>query len=442
MMSQKTVVRCFAVISAVLVSLTTNTAMGAAFQNNAQSTVAMGRANAGEASYAGDIAGIYINPALLATIPRTQVAIGSSVDFYHRQLDTTSATSFGNPIEGTDDDNSQTAYLPSFYYAQPLFNRASNRFWFGLAVTTPFNTDNEYDESSNARYLSTKSFLYTIDINPSVAYLVTPRISVGAGFSAQYLTTQFDHSVDLGTRHGGVPGGDPNFDGHVSNEGDNWGYGFNFGVLWRATQRTDVGLSYRSAVKHDIDGDSTVSTVDWINDEGFLRRVGYFDQGFSLSMYMPDIITMSATHRMTHRWLMMLDLQYTLWSRLDELDFEYSEDEDPEPIELDWQNSIRVSLGTEYKLYDRAYQFILRGGGAYAQSPVSDNTSTIAIPDSDSVDMAVGLGWCYGRYKADLAYIYTYYWEAEIDESLDNSTYSGTVINERNRLALQFTYVF
>ena len=91
----------------------------------------------------------------------------------------------------------------------------------------------------------------SVNINPSVAYKVTDQLSVGAGFSAQYLKAKLSSAVDFGTRWYslGIPGLLPQQnDGFAELEGDSWGVGYNFGLLYEFNKNTRVG--YRLSFKN------------------------------------------------------------------------------------------------------------------------------------------------------------------------------------------------
>ena len=74
----------------------------------------------------------------------------------------------------------------------------------GLGMFLPFGLSTKYDSTWVGRYHAVKSDLFTIDINPSMAYRVTEKFSVGAGINAQYLKAELSNAIDFGTIFGAL----------------------------------------------------------------------------------------------------------------------------------------------------------------------------------------------------------------------------------------------
>ncbi len=428
-------------------------AMASAFQNNSQSVSAMGRALAGAGSFTNDASSLFYNPALMVMSPYKQLTVGNVIDIYHYELETESVSGFyGGEASGNDTDKTLTTYfLPSFYYSQPLFDRPKNRVWLGLGVTTPFSQNVEYDNDDAARYQTTKSYLYTVNINPSVAVLVTPQLSLGAGFSAQWLDTEFMQSVDAGGGwcfvnpeecYGNVTPGHPDYDGEVKYDSDSWAFGWNVGALWRFNDRSFLGLAYRSEIRHDVDGATSTKKLNWLDDPYFYDWFNYRDRDFEGRFSTPATATLSFTHFFTKKFVMMLDVQYILWSELKDNYIEYDESGNKEKNDIDWNDTVRIALGGQYTL-DRQQRWTLRFGIAYDPSPLSGDSRTTAVPDADSVELAIGVGYRIARtWQLDAAYAHHFYSSVSIDESSQYGSFAGDLSAMRDRIGLQVTKVF
>ena len=96
------------------------------------------------------------------------------------------------------------------------------------------------------------------------------------------------------------------------------------------------------------------------------------DIGFGLAIKPSEKLTLSG------------EIAYTMWSSLDSILIELDgdgPDGQPAPnsaIVLDWDNTLRFSIGAEYWIYE---SFALRLGYYLDPSPVPDNTFTPLIPD-------------------------------------------------------------
>ena len=51
-------------------------------------------------------------------------------------------------------------------------------------------------------------------------------------------------------------------DGQAKLHGSDWSWGFNLGAMFNISEATRVGLSYRSNIKHDVEGQATYRVPD------------------------------------------------------------------------------------------------------------------------------------------------------------------------------------
>ncbi|MDV7402092.1 outer membrane protein transport protein, partial [Arthrospira platensis SPKY1] len=99
-------------------------------------------------------------------------------------------------------------------------------------------------------------------INPAISYQASDTISLGLGVSAQKidatLSNAFNASGALCATLGAAlcaPGGAlSNLEGQAEVTADDWGFGYNLGVIFSPSPRTRVGLSYRSSIEYTVSG--------------------------------------------------------------------------------------------------------------------------------------------------------------------------------------------
>jgi long-chain fatty acid transport protein len=109
-----------------------------------------------------------------------------------------------------------------------------------------------------------------VQLQPSLAVRVTDWLSLGGGANVEYLNATLTNNLDLGSIcqiQGAQAGITPAFcnalglkpqkvDGFVSLKGNSWAAGYNFGALFSPTSGTRIGLTYRSRMTHDVEGDA------------------------------------------------------------------------------------------------------------------------------------------------------------------------------------------
>ncbi len=412
----------------------------------------MGTAGAGSASMASDASNMHYNPALMTQFRTKHLVIGGTVTFRSSDLSIDEATDFnGDSFSSIDDaDSSTTQFAPSIFYLHP-FEVKERPLVIGLGITTPYQIKQDFGDDEVSRYTTTESKVNTLNINPNIAYQLSQRLSVGAGFSVQYLSSEYNRAVDLETicKHfssgcGGLT------DGSVSESGSNFGYGWNAGLLYQL-QRTAIGLSYRSSIKHDIDGDVEYDTNNW--DLG--ERYGMVDKSFDSNINVPGVATLSVTHMMTPRLSLMADVSYIGWSTFENYNPVYSEpDSTVQPTDPhfntqgeSWDDSFRFAVGTYYRLTER---FRLRGGVAYETDPMRDDIGTPMQPGGSVVDLAAGIQFIlHPKWILDAAYMFSIYSDTDIDMTSSSpnggngnkESLEGELSQQVSRLGLQLIWL-
>ncbi len=262
----------------------------------------------------------------------------------------------------------------------------ADRLALGLGITAPFGLDTYYGPDFVGRYQADKTSLETININPSIAYQVTPWLSLGAGLSAQYASAEFSsflNSAALSAAAFGRPLPLP--DGHFALHGDDWSFGYNLGALIQPAPGTNIGLSYRSRVQQDFSG-----TADFIVPAPLSLSPAFRNSGGTAKLVLPDMASLSLTQRLGSQWTLYGELSWTDWSRFKALNAYRTDGTLLSSTAERYRNSVFVSVGASYALGDR---LTLRGGVAYDKSPTTDAYRTARVPDNDRYWLAAGLSY-------------------------------------------------
>jgi long-chain fatty acid transport protein len=379
--------------AAFVVLLPLSDARASGFALNEMSAAGVANAHAGGAAAAEDLGTIFYNPAGLTRLPGRQfMAVGSairpSIEFENRR----SVSAVGTPlVGGNGGDAGNWSLVPALYYAMDI----DPRLRFGIGLQAPFGLITEYDDNWVGRYQALKSELTSVNINPSLAYKVNDRLSVGAGISAQYVDVKLSRAIDFGSACVGSLGLAPCVasgftpqarDGRVNVNGDDWGYGFNLGVLYSLNEKTRFGIAYRSKISHDITGDAEFSKPAGLPAPLAAAPV-FRNTGARASLDLPESLNLSGYVDIDSKWSLMGDIQWMHWSRFEELRIHFDNGAPDSVTPEHWRNTVRVAVGANYRYNDR---WKLRGGIAYDPSPVRDEFLTPRIPDADRTWLSVG----------------------------------------------------
>lgn len=349
-------------LPAILLALFSAAASAAAFQNWEQNAAGLGNAHAGSAAVADNAAGLYYNPAGLMRLDGVQFSAGLTGLRPRYEFDDEGST---GPALGAGDGGDAGRWLAAANGS--LSWRLGRDLALGFGITTPFALDTDYDSNWIGRVHAQRSEISSVNYNPALAYRLSDRIALGFGLNYQHL------DVDL--RRAGS-----------RLEGDDGSWGWNAGALFTLSPAMRVGLSYRSAIEHELDGSAN-------------------GQSARADLELPDTAILSVWQQVSDRWEAMGDLSYTRWNRLKHLNFvDRSSGALIVSEPFGYGNSWRLAWGAAYRLSDVVK---LKFGLAWERSPIGNNGRTATLPDEDSLRLSLGGQWLLGQFgRLDAGYSY------------------------------------
>ncbi|HSH73116.1 MAG TPA: outer membrane protein transport protein [Methylophilaceae bacterium] len=409
-------------------------AQAAGFALNEQSTSGLGNSFAGGAASAEDASSQFFNPASMTYLPDSQIvvavhAIRPSANFSNNG--SRSAASTLTP-GGDGGDPGAWAFVPNIYYTKAL----NETIRLGLSINAPFGLKTDYEKDWVGRYQGIKSDLSTLNINPSVAFKLNDRLSWGLGVSAMQARAELTSAINLGAL---IPGAS---DGAVQIKGDDWGFGWNTGMIFQLTEDTRLGLAYRSKVHQTLEGNVNFGNVPPL--------LAFADSKASAKITMPDTFSASVFHRLNKQWDVMADATWTNWSSFQDLTAIRTNGVLSGSIIAstphNWQDTMRYAFGATYH-YDEKLKF--RTGVSYDETPVGNRMRTARIPDNDRISMSFGVSYRYSANSTfDLGYSHLFLRETSINKRNDTDipaladTLTGHYNTRFDSLSLQYVYTF
>ena len=393
-----------------------------------QSGSGLGNAYAGAAAVAEDASTIFSNPAGMTYLQGTQFtgalhAIKPTAQFHDAQ---SQAAAGGRPLGGEGGDLGSWAFLPNLYYKQDI----NDSLKWGIGISTPFGLKTEYDKAWLGRFQGIKSELKTININPSLAWRVNDKLSLGAGLSAMWAHAELTSAVNLG----GLG------ESSVRNRGSDWGFGFNLGSLYQLTPDTRIGLAYRSKVTQHLRGEAS-SPFTGVNADP--NRT--LNTDISAKLTLPETLSISSFSQLDSHWDLLTDITWTRWSRFRELRI-LRENGSGSTLGLTpeyWNDVLRYSAALNYH-YSPTVK--LRGGLAYDHEAIDHEYRTVRIPGNDRTWLALGASWQYSAAtKLDIGYAHMFIRDAKINDnqaSTGRGVVNGEFRGDANILSLQLSHQF
>jgi long-chain fatty acid transport protein len=377
----------------------------AGFALGEQNASGLGNAFAGQAAVATDASTIFFNPAGMTLLTGRQFSVSADYISPSARFSGTGTPALATAAGG---DAARSATIPAFYYSMDL--RPGLKF--GLGVTVPFGLSTDYEFPWAGETQALKSKLETLDVNPALAWAVNDRLSLGLGVSWQKIR------ADLTSYNPYLPG-------IVTMSGDDTGWGWNAGALYKIDEGTRVGLSYRSRIDYRLAGTMSPSA----SPDAFA------------DLTTPDTASLALFKRLNDQWDLLADLTWTGWSSFQELSVKRTDGTPILTVPERWNDTLRYSLGLNYHASER---FIWRVGLCYDETPIpSSQYRTPRIPDQNRTMVAFG-----GRYRMtgqtslDFGYAHLFMRDAAIHHTDSGVTLDGTYSDSADIFGMQFNYAF
>ncbi|MDR2172998.1 MAG: outer membrane protein transport protein [Burkholderiales bacterium] len=444
-------------------------AQAAAFALQEQSGSGLGNAFAGGAAEGADASSMFANPATLSRRKSMQVAsamhIATPSPMFRNER---SRPALNQPLGNEGGDSGDVNFFGNFYVAAPI----DERWTAGLGIGTPFGLSTDYNNSWAGRYLALRSDVKTVNVNPAISFKASEKLSLGVGINWQYLhaifTSAVNYSAALGSAAqtaattGVLPtdmvstiiGATGGLDSISNVKGHNRAWGWNAGLLYEFDPITRIGLSYRSEIRHKVNGTVTfdhpslgsipaalIPIVDGLADN---VNNALYNGKIHADITLPQTVNLSFFRQITPKLDLMADIQWTGWSSIKELTFVRNEGTILQSTPEQFKNAWRLSVGGNYRFNER---WLMRAGVAFDQSPVRDAYRTPRLPDADRYWISVGGQYAINKQThLDFGFAYLFSKKTPILDSGGNPQIYGTLDGHYDTFAtvasMQFTYTF
>lgn len=354
--------------------------MAGGFSLTEYSTTSFGRAFAGLGIVGDDYSAIISNPAGMSLVKDDGVQLGMSlIDIYAKISD-------NRP--GKDDEISLNIFspVPSFF----MQTTVSDKMKLGMALYTPYGLGTDYKDGWFGRDEALLSEIVVYDFTVSSSYDLTDKFSIGASLSTQYATADLTNDVVSGAIYSEIEGhSDPTL-------------AYTLGLMYRPTDNTRFGLSYRSKSTYDLEGTHTLKA----NNPMFQAYAGKGDAWASVTL--PENVILSAYQKIDDLGL-SASVKWTRWSRFEYLNI-YSNAKGKDALvsstHENWQDTWTYAIGADYDLNK---DWVLRAGIEYDETPIpGDANRTARIPDDDRIITSLGASYKFNGGKFDMAYAHIF----------------------------------
>lgn len=404
-MRRKAVNLAAAVLAAIALCATGARAQG--FSVYEHDACTMGRAGVGVASPCSGGSAIFYNPAGIVTGQAGRWNVSSGVTMIPPR------GSFV-PDAGTSTDLvANNIPVPNIYVTRQI----GSRFALGVGMFAPYGLTTEWPTTSPGRFLSYKASIKGIYIQPTIAFRVTPRIQLGAGFDIVRSAVDLKQRVDLSSQllpgtttpfsAIGIPVGTDFADARL--HGAATAYGAHFGIIFRPTDALSLGARFLTGVTIEgagYAGFTQVATgivlaagnplgapagtpLDAVLAGQFAGTGRLVTQTVKASIPMPYQLVFGFDYRVSQALHVMADAQLTNWSAFEQLPLTLGVI-GPDTLYENYGNTLGFRAAAEYAVTPK---FNLRVGFLTHPAAAPDHSVTPLLPEAKRVEGTIGAGY-------------------------------------------------
>ena len=254
---------------------------------------------------------------------------------------------------------------------------------------------------------------------------VDEKLSTSFGLKAVYGMRNLEASTSFDKKYFPLLNGNASID----SERTGYGFGFQLGLNYKATDKLNLGLRYDSRVRMDFkteadikDTSSALGMKDIISN-GLLGIYPAYKDGLKTRRDLPAILALGASYKVTNRWTTFIGGNYYFNkdAKMDRIG--------NDPGRYDYDNGWEISLGSEYWINEK---FAWLTGFNYADTGAKK--TTFAATEYAINSFSVGTGIKYRQNETTewtLAYNHYFY---------DETSYAGTEY-EKKIASIGFNFV-
>jgi long-chain fatty acid transport protein len=361
------------------------------FQLNIQGlkAVAMGGAFAGVGS---DATTVFFNPAGMSNLDHHNFTMGFNL--------VNGNVSVQTPEVANTDQTTGIATPIHFYYS----GKVNEKLSLGFLVNNQFGSSSSFSDDWQGRYIIQNISLKTFMFQPTIAYKIHEKFSIGAGLVYGIGSFSTEKAVPLASN--------TTEEGKAHLEGSGDGVGYNIGVYSQFLTLGDdskntkfaIGIDYRSSIGVDLtNGEATFTDIPVSLREKFPEKTGFVSK-----ITLPSVLTfgLSIKHTISEKWSLQFayDLNITGWSSYDTLSFDFKNDETPDSKQIqDWENVMTHRLGFDFTYKEK---YSVRVGLYQDNTPMKDNLVSPHLPGVTQVAYTAGLGYRFSdKVSLDFSFI-------------------------------------
>ncbi|MBQ6854700.1 MAG: transporter [Alphaproteobacteria bacterium] len=380
-------------VSALTASFFTTDAFAAGYHLSEYTVTGLGRSFAGAGVVGDDFSSLAFNPAGMqynqTNGAQTGVTAVSLHFDYKGSIGTAASINKDGMPSGLGPRSGSghtrpTRVLPHVFAQQKLNDKTT----LGLGVYVPYGLATDYDNDWFAQSHAGLSQLSATNVSPALSYQINDKFAIGGALNIQYVTARLTGNIEQ--KHLLY------FDSAYNElEGDDYGVGYTLGTTFTPRKDIRLGVSYRSKIKHKLEGDLKISGI--LNSESDIYT----------KITTPEVVYLTAAYDLNKCFTLSATAKWTRWSQFKNLDI-FSKTTGIAVSETfeNWKNTWYYAVGADYR-YNRNWVF--RTGIGYDETVIkAPEYRTARIPDGRRILTSLGATWKKNNWQVDLGYMHIF----------------------------------
>lgn len=282
------------------------------------------------------------------------------------------------------------------YYVKQI----NDKEWFGIGAFPRFAMVSEFERESKASYNAFFSKLNGVSVTPTYAHKFDKKWSAAVGAEINYVGLELQKNVNTA----GLGGGN----GTTQIEGESYALGWNAAANYAFDDKNEIGVVYRSRIKHSLEADLKGYGVGNKGADVFGNAYGV--------VTLPDSWDIGYNHKFDKKTRLELKATRTNWSTYDALNVYFDRPLVSNPDKpyigaatsksesaKNWSNGWRYAIGLEHNFSDK---YAAMAGFAFDESSIPYEGGDFMVPtglrrtysigaryNDKKQTVAVALGW-------------------------------------------------
>lgn len=311
----------------------------------------------------GDAANVAYNPASITKVDGEAFKVSATYISPHGEYDLYDA-------DGTKLDSGTNrvhfGFAPGTYYVKKM----NDKDWFGIGAFSRFAMVSEFERGSD---VSTNAFVSRLDgvsVTPTFAHKFDDKWTAAVGAEVNYVRLTMEKNLILNSP--------------THTKGESYALGWNAAANYAFDDKNEIGVVYRSRIKHSMEADFKAYNV-------MGSKIDTFGEAYG-EVTLPESWHIGYNHKFDDKTRVELNAVRTGWDTYKNLDIMisgtgFSDLNGLQANPKNWKDGWRYAIGIEHKLSDK---YTVMAGYAYDESSIPYHGGDFMVPTGNRRTYSIG----------------------------------------------------